>query len=834
MNHNDKIASLLGELTLEEKCLLLAGKNMWETHNIDRLGIKSLKMTDGPAGVRGSTWIDGTHTTYIPCGISLGATFDPLLVERLGSILGSETRSKNSHILLAPTINISRTPLGGRNFENFGEDPYLTGVLATSYIRGVQSHGVGACIKHFVANDSETRRFNMDQQIDERTLREIYVKPFQMALKAKPWTVMSAYPKVNGEHVDCSSFLLKDILRGNLAFDGLVVSDWGGTNDTDKSIVAGTDLEMPGPAIRYGQALLEAVKSGKISETEHIDTSVTRLLSLLSQADNPEFRRTAREAASSAIVLLKNHDILPLDPTQIRSLAILGPNAKTPTTGGTGSAAVNPYYITTPYESISAAAVERNSSLTVSFAQGIRTNLQPPLPGNTLRTPDSSKVGVKVDFYKGHDFQGPVIGSSYWQNSILFMMSDGDTPEILRGKPHCYRATGILTPTESGTYGFSLSNTGKARLYIDDEVLIDNYEWTETGGSFMNCGSANRCAEKDLTSGRQYAFRIDNVVVSPSIPPHDNTLFHTLSGVRVGVELRVDEQALFDESITIAKKADTVVLVVGHNNDTEKEGIDRTSLELPRRTNELVEAVCHANPRTIVVTQSACAIDMPWVDSAPAIVQTWYQGQENGNAIADVLLGKVNPSGKIPITFPRKLEDHGSAQWFPGDISNDYAEFGEGILVGYRWFDAKGLGTLWPFGFGLSYTSFTISDIKVEGKIGASSGSTAFITANVKNTGERDGAEVVQVYMASSPAIQDKGRQVAPRSLVGFSKVFVPSQEARAVRIELESDAVAWFDVDGKGGPGSGGKWRVDGGVYRCSVGTSSRHLMGNVDVVVE
>ncbi|KAI1250349.1 hypothetical protein MGN70_007402 [Eutypa lata] len=862
----DRIQTLLEALTLEEKCHLVAGKNMWETYNIDRLGIRSLKTTDGPAGVRGATWIDGTHTTYIPCGISLAATFDPDLVERVGAILGAEARSKNSHVLLAPTMNISRSPLGGRNFENFGEDPYLSGRMATAYVRGVQVGGdVGACVKHFVANDQETRRFNMDQQIDERTLREIYLRPFEMALReAQPWTVMTSYPKINGEHADCSTSL-RDILRGEWGFDGLVMCDWGGLNDTIKSMIAGTDLEMPGPPIRYGKSLIDAVRAGTVSEKEHVDVSVRRVLKLLDRvglldsaeeekakeeedalkktkegsSDLPEFRELTRKAASEAIVLLKNSNgVLPLQPKKIKKLAILGPNAKKPTTGGTGSAAVNPYYITNPYDSISAAVQEVKPDIEITFSQGILTNLQPPLPGDMLRTPEGTGTGIRVDFYAGHDFHGPVVGSSHWNNSVIFMMSDGDTPEVLRGKPHCYRATGVLTPTTSGTYDLSLLNTGKAKLFIDDALVIDNSEWTQTGGTFMNCGSANRFVTLDLEAGRSYGFRVDNIVVPPPIPPHDNTLFHTLSGLRVGMELRIDEQALFDEAVAAARDADAVVLVVGHNNDTEKEGTDRTSLSLPRRTDELVAAICAVNAHTVVVTQSASAIAMPWAEAAPAIVHAWYQGQENGNALADILVGRVNPSGRMPVTFPRRLEDHGSHGWFPGDAERDHAEYGEGVLVGYRWFDAKDIEPLWPFGFGLSYTTFEISDVKVDGVIGTGGdsgggGQRAIVSVTVTNTGNVDGTEVIQLYISPSPVIKEKGQEAAPRSLVGLSKVAVPAGECRSAKIELDSSAVTWFDVEGKGGPSSGGKWRVDKGAYECYVGTSSRHIVATVQIVV-
>lgn len=849
----DRIDALLRAMTLEEKCLFVAGKNMWETLNIDHLGIRSLKCTDGPAGVRGATWIDGTHTTYVPCGIALAATFDRALVQRVGEILGRETRSKNAHILLAPTMNISRSPLGGRNFENFGEDPLLTGVMASHYIRGVQTQPrVGACMKHYVANDMETRRFNMDETIDERTLREIYLRPFQTTrAAADPWTAMTAYPKINGAHADCSEPLLKEVLRGEWGFEGLVMSDWGGLNNTVQSLVAGTDLEMPGPPTRYGKALLAAIKEGKVSEKDHLDLSVRRILDTLDRlglldpepevdatsnkeqsSDLPEFRQTAREAASGGIVLLKNNgNILPLDPTKIKKLAIIGPNAKTPTTGGTGSAVVNPYYSTNPLESLTKAAKKANPSIDIVYDQGIRTNLQPSLPGPMLKLSGEAGAqnGIRVEFFAGHAFEGPVVSSSQWANSVMFMMSDGDTPGELQGMPHCYRATGVLTPTATGVYDMSLSNTGQTKLYLDDELVIDNTKWTTPGGTFMNCGSVNKMAERTLIAGQQYVVRIDNIVVTPPLKPHDNTLFHTLSGVRVGVQLRIDEDALFEKALASARDADAVVVVVGHNNDTEKEGIDRTSLSLPRRTDELVAAICKIAPSTVVVTQSASAITMPWVDAAPAIVHAWFQGQENGNALTDVLLGTVSPSGKLPVTFPRCLEDHGSHKWFPGDAENDQATYGEGVLVGYRWFDAKGTTPLWPFGYGLSYTRFGISDIQV-GTISATNGKSTTLSCTVSNAGSCAGAEVVQVYVSPSTVIAEQGKDAAPRSLAGFRKVFLEAGTSKTVSIKITSEVVAWYEVE----QGTKGAWRVDPGTYTLYVGTSSRDFAGEVTLVVE
>ena len=865
VHHSLSVERILSELTLDEKCLLLSGKNMWETRNLDRLGIQSLKTTDGPAGVRGAKWTDGSYTTYIPCGISLAATFDPNLVDRIGHVLGAETKSKRSHVLLAPTMNLSRSPFGGRNFENFGEDPFLTGMMATSYIEGVQSQGVGACMKHYVANDMETRRFNMDEQIDERTLRELYLKPFQMALRADPWTAMTAYPKINGEHADTSKFFVTDILREEWGFDGLVMSDWGGLNETVKSIRAGTGLEMPGPPIRYGPALSEAVRSGAVSEKQNVDPAVTYLLRTLARSgllsglpngvstqekadieasrriheaeesmDNEGFRATAREAAASGIVLLKNdRGLLPFEPTTIRRLAIIGPNAKNPTAGGTGSAIVNPYYVTTPYDSIDEAAKQLHPHIEITYERGIITYLQPPLMGSLIRTPDNQANGVHVDFYEGSEFHGPVVATTHWQDSMVYLMSDGDTPEALRGKQFCYRARGVFKPTASGTYQLSLSNTGRAKFFIDNNLILDNTNWSQISGNFMNCGSVEIFAEMHLEENRSYDFRVDNVVVPPPTRPHDNTLFHRISGVRVGLLLKHDEDQLLRNAVLAAKEADVAILVVGHNNDTEREGSDRTSLSLPGRTDELVSAVCAANHNTVIIIQSACAVSMPWAPQANAIVHAWYQGQENGNAIADVLFGKVNPSGKLPITFPRQIEDHGSHKWFPGDAEKDFAEYGEGVLVGYRWFDAMSIEPLFPFGFGLSYTTFVLQGASVSSYISVDGATQAKVSVEVMNTGSLDGSEVVQLYLSSSDAIGQLGRSQVVKSLAGFQKVHVPAGQSRVVHISVGSDAVAWFDVAGKGVAGSAGKWRVDAGLYKGFVGTSSRSIAQIVDVIV-
>ncbi|KAJ5462933.1 glycoside hydrolase [Penicillium sp. IBT 31633x] len=832
---------LLQDLTLEEKVSLLAGQNMWETTAIERLGIPSLKMTDGPAGPRGSKWNYGSPTTFIPCGVSLAATWDPALVEKIGTVLGDETRRKGCRTLLAPTMNLSRSPLGGRNFEGYGEDPFLVGTISTAVIRGIQAKGVGACMKHFILNDTETRRFNVDQKIDARTLREVYMKPFAMALEADPWTAMVSYPLINGVHADESPLILPQLLRKELHFDRLVMSDWGGCNSTVESLIATTDLEMPGPPVRRGERLLAAIHEGKINERAHVDPSVKRVLQFLEKAgllpsladlsghplqqhaspeqpqNNTKFHQIARQAAQGGLVLLKNDKtLLPLQPSSLKSIAIIGPNARKPTAGGSGSAAVNPFYLTTPEDCLKTALTSSNPDIQIKYEQGLPFTIRPPLLGDLLWVPDLSQQGFQVEFFAGHLFDGSVVSSSQWPNSLVYLMNDGDVPPSLKGQKYSYRATGVIKPQVSGTYTLSVANTGKAKVFFEEVLLIDNTKWTEvaTSNGFLGCSSPDKVAVIELKSGCSYKISVENLVTLPPVRSIDNTLFPEVSGLRLGLAIHEDEQGMFDRAVEAAGSCNMAVVVVGHNKDSEGEGGDRASLDLPGRTNDLVSAICAANPNTAVVVQSASAFSMPWADQARSIVLGWYQGQENGNALADVLLGKCNFSGKTPITFPRHLSDHGSSKWHPAEAAQDRSTFGEKVLIGYRSFEERDVAPLWPFGFGLSYTSFTLSEIRLDGQMTTSANSMIVVNVCLSNEGEHDGHQVVQAYISPSCQIRAKGLSSYPKTLAGFSKTWVPAGQTRDVRITVRSKELRWYDEEV-------GDWRVDAGTYSCFVGTS-------------
>jgi beta-glucosidase len=449
-----------------------------------------------------------------------------------------------------------------------------------------------------------------------------------------------------------------------------------------------------------------------------------------------------------------------------------------------------------------------------------------PLLGAAIKTPEGDKIGVRMDFYSGYDLAGDIVGTRFWDSSNIFLMTDGDLLESLKGKPYSFRLTGNLTVPESGLYKFGVSSIGKAKLYLNDDLVIDNSAWTQRGDTFMNCGSAEKQGDLQLDQSIVYKVRLDQAATAAPLKPHDNTLFGSLSGIRIGMLPPINEDDLLADAVQKAAQADVAILVIGMNNDWEREGVDRTTLKLPRETNKLISAVCAANPRTIVVNQSACAVDMSaWKHQAAGIIQAWYQGQENGNALADVLLGLANPSGKLPITFPARIEDHGTADCFPGDLENDIAEYKDGIFAGYRWFDKCGTDPLWCFGYGLSYTTFAVTKFRSQGEI--SSTGSATIVANVKNTGSVIGSEVVQVYVSSSSSIGALGLDSVHKSLKGFEKVELLPGEEKEVVIELDSDAVSWYDVTLPG-------WRLDPGEYTAWVGCSSRDMRGQTKLIVQ
>jgi beta-glucosidase len=815
------IDDLLGQMTLQEKVALLAGADMWHTVPIERLGIPSLKMTDGPNGARGSGRSANSLTSAcFSVGIALAATWNTELIERVGQALAQEALSKGARVLLAPTVNIHRSPLNGRNFECFSEDPYLSARMAVAYISGVQSQGVGATVKHFVCNDSEFERHTISSEVRERPLRELYLVPFQAAVQeAGAWAVMAAYNKVNGVYASENPEALTRILRDEWGFDGLIMSDWYGTKSTAAAANAGLDLEMPGPAIWRGENLLQAVKDSEVSEAT-IDERARRVLQLIDRAglfaqpetpleqaiDRPEHRALAREAAGEGIVLLKNErDALPLRRETLRSLAIIGPNAKAARIMGGGSSTVNPHYAVTPFDGISASA---GNSIRVGYEPGCANHKLLPLVDASLLSPDrdGTERGLTLEFFNNDDLSGTPVLTTRTRATELYWL--GQVPEGVDARQFSVRCCGWITPRETGTYTFGLVSVGLSRFFIDGQEVIDNWTQQTGGESYYGIGTIEVKADIDLEAGRAYeiAIELNKNAMVPLVAMH------------LGCFMRLPTDAL-ERAAALAAASDVALVCVGLSNEWESEGFDQPDMELVGEQAALIERVAAANKNTVVILNTGSPITMPWLDQVAAVVQAWYPGQECGNAIADVLFGDVTPSGKLPQTFPARLQDNPTYINYPGENGRVY--YGESLFVGYRYYEKKDIAPLFPFGFGLSYTTFSYSNLRLSStQIGPDD--TLHVSVDVTNTGQRAGKEVVQVY------IQDvsSSLQRPEKELKAFTKVQLAPGETKTVTLTINRDSLAYYDDLAQ-------QWIAEAGEFKVLVGSSSQDIRATATFVL-
>jgi beta-glucosidase len=696
-----KIDSLISLMTLEEKIGMLHGNSMFATKAIERLGIPELTMADGPLGIREEisrdSWAaagwDNDFATYYPAGGGLAATWNTELAYLFGTSVGEEAIARDKDVLLSPAINIIRTPLGGRTYEYFTEDPFLNKKITVPFIVGVQENDVAVCVKHFAANNQETHRDYVDVQIDERTLREIYLPAFEAAVKeAHAYSFMGAYNKFRGEYLCENSYMLTDVLRDEWGFEGIVISDWAAVHDTKKSLESGLDIEMGTPKpfneFFYADSLFEKVTSGNIAATE-VDKPVKRILRMMftlksiddkgrakGSINTEDHFEDAYKIASESVVLLKNDkNLLPLKTEGIKSIAVIGNNAKKKNALG-------------------------------GFGAGVKTKREvTPLEGLENRLPKS----IKINYAEGY----------------LERYSNDEKTKL-----------GDIT--------------------LNGPVTIDTLEPT-----------------------------------------------------------------MLEAAINAAKNADVTIIFAGSNRDYETEASDRASLDLPFGQEELIKKVLEVNPNTIVVMIAGAPFDIEDISQrANSLIWSWFNGSEGGNALADIILGNVNPSGKLPWTMPKKLDDSPAhaTQSFPGDESVTYAE---GILVGYRWFDTKNVAPLYPFGYGLSYTNFEYSDLRTDKK---TYDSTEIIEATftIKNTGDIDGKDVAQLYV-SDPASQV---EKAAQELKGFKKVFVESGASSRVSIQIPVKELAYYNAAEK-------EWLVESGVYILKIGNSSRNIKAKVAVSV-
>ncbi len=791
-----RVDDLLTRMTLEEKVSLCAGKAGDCTQPLERLGVPSLRVTDGPHGVG---W--GVKSTCFPVGVAMGASWNPDLIRRVGAALADEARAENRHVLLGPCINIHRTPLGGRNFESFSEDPHLAGRIAVAYVKGVQSRRVGTSVKHYALNNQEWERTTISVEIDERAMREIYLSAFEAAVKeADPWTVMGAYNKVRGAWCCENPYLLNQVLKKEFGFRGVLVSDWGATHSTVDSALAGLDLEMPGPGEHLNDRLLQAVRDGKVPETAVDDMArrILRVIFLAGLMDKPdprfkgalgttEHRALARELAAEAITLLKNEDAaLPLDIGKVKSVAVIGPNAAEARLGGGGSSTVNPPYGVSPLEGIERKCADR---VVVRYeAGGVGPMDLNPIPSGCLVPPDGrpGEKGLRGEYFDNMRLEGaPVMTRTDPQ--VDFNWGAGSPDGRIPPDRFSVRWTGKLVPVRSGMYELGMTTDDGFRLYLDGKLVVD--QWVDQANQ---TGSVRIRLEE----GRSYDLRAEY---------YEN---EGAAAARLGWIEETDPA--MDLAVQAARECDVAIVCAGLSAHFEGEGVDRDNMELPGKQNELIRRVAAANHRTIVVLNSGTPLVMAeWLDQVAAVVQAWYPGMEGGHAIADILFGDVNPSGRLPVSFPKRLEDNPSHNHYPG--RDGVVRYAEGIWVGYRYYDTKNVEPLFPFGHGLSYTTFEYSDLVVEKAAG---GGKAGVSLKLKNTGERAGAEVVQVYVRDVTASVER----PAKELKAFRKVFLAPGEEQAVTFALTERDLAFYDVERQ-------RWTAEPGEFEILVGSSSRDI---------
>ena len=790
-----RVESLLGKMTVEEKIDLIAGVDFFYLRGVPRLGVPRLRMVDGPMGVRN----DGPATAF-GGGIALAATWNTDLVRRIGVEFGRDTRAKGGHFLLAPGVNIYRAPVAARNFEYFGEDPFLAARLAVSFIDGVQSQGVAATIKHFVANNSEFDRNNTDSIVDERTLREIYLPAFEAAVKeARVGAIMDGYNLTNGLYMSQHRYLNVDVVKREWGFDGVIMSDWIATYDAIGAANGGLDVEMPSGAHFNRDNLLPAIESGEVSMAT-LDDKVRRILRVAArfgwldreQLDTsiPRYNRKAREAAlqgaREGIVLLRNENgTLPLDAEGIESVLVVGPNAHPAVTGGGGSSKVEPFTAVSILEGIVESGGEE---LEVLYAPGLATLDQMVSQTAFSTTADGSTPGLNAEYFATSDLSGdPVLSRVEPRIAISAGWDEPAYPEGTLSE----RWTGFYNAQQSGTYDFFVPASGDGggfyRLFVNGELVLDNW--------LLNKAIVDYVALELESGAHEIVFEHHG---RPKWPGARLQLGISRHGDRVDAATR-----------QLAARVDAVVVAAGFDASTESEGADRT-FSLPPGQDELIRAMAAANKRTIVVMTSGGAVDMTgWLERVPALLQAWFPGQEGGMAVAEILLGKVNPSGRLPATFERRWEDNPVYPHYYPEPGTRRILYEEGVFVGYRGFERNGIAPLFPFGHGLSYTTFEYSDLEITP--GTTRDGNVQVSFDVTNSGDRAGAEVVQVYIADTHSAVPR----PPKELKGFAKVGLDPGESRRVTIALDRRSFAYYDT-------ADGGWAVAPGVFAVLVGRSS------------
>jgi beta-glucosidase len=789
-----RVDSMLKQLSLEEKIDLIGGVDNFYIRAIPRIGLPRLKMADGPVGVRNY----GPSTVF--GGIGLAATWDPALAQRIGAVIGEDARARGVHFMLGPGVNIYRAPMCGRNFEYFGEDPFLSSRTAVAYIKGMQSQGVSATVKHFMGNNQEYDRHNMDSIIDERTMREIYLPVFEAAVKeAHVGAMMDSYNLTNGQHMSQNGYLNTDVAKKDWGFTGIMMSDWGGTYDGVAAANGGLDLEMPSGKFMNRATLLPAVKSGKLSEAT-IDDKVRRILRTAiqfgwldrDQTDlsipklNPEGRQATLDAARAGMVLLKNDgNLLPLEKGKIRSIAVIGPDAYPAQPGGGGSAEAKPF---TPVSYLEGVANSLGTGAKVYYDRGLSTLDEIAKHTEFMTEATGGRQGLKTEFFTNGNLSGTptTIRTDKHVNYEPARGGDGAASDM------SIRWSGYFTPTTPGDYLVFVQGPGENggyRLYVDKKLVFDNWkDWY----AFVSEASLN------FTSG-----------------PHQIELdYYTHGGwgkTTANLGIVRPETLVTPEAKSLASHADAVVLAVGFDTSSEGESGDRT-FRLPPGQDELISQIAAANKNTIVVVTSGGGVDMAaWVERVPALFEAWYPGQDGGTALAQLLFGDFNPSGRLPISIERRWEDNAVHDSYYPKNNEKKVEYTEGVFVGYRHFDKSSVKPLFPFGYGLSYTTFAYKNLTISPATASGEVTAAF---DVTNTGARAGAETAQVYVGDQHASVPR----PVKELKGFAKVELNPGETKHVEVTLDRRAFSYYDVKNH-------KWSVAPGDFDIYVAHSSTEI---------
>lgn len=804
------IEQLVDEMSLAEQVALLSGQDFWSVAGNARLGIGTLKVTDGPNGARGGgSLIGGVKSASFPVGIALGATWNPELVGEIGAALADEVKSKGAHVSLAPTVNIHRSVTNGRNFECYSEDPVLTANLAVAYIKGLQDNGISATIKHFVGNESEIERTTINSVIDERTLREIYLIPFEAAVKqAGTWGVMSSYNKLNGTYTAENEWLLTKVLRKDWGFDGIVVSDWFGSRSTAPTVNAGLDLEMPGPTRDRGDKLIAAVEAGEVS-AETVRTRALNMLQLMQRVgalhdledrpeqanDRPEHRALIRRAGAEAAVLLKNDGVLPLSKN-LKKIAVIGPNARQAQIMGGGSAQLNPHYAISPYDGVVSAVGED----VLTYAKGCDNHRFEPL----------LKGDFRAEWFNNETLSGAPVHTDAMDEMTAFLF--GSVAEGKVDPSHfSLRLTGTFTPEQSGLHRVGAHAAAKIKVYVDGKLAVDGWSNWQKGRTFFEEGSDPVIGEVELTSGQAH-----DVVIELATKPSANL---DLAAFYVGIG-RPLGNADIAEAVDAAKNADVALVFVGRTGEWDTEGSDLDDIGLPGQQNELVSAVAAANPKTIVVLQTGGPVEMPWITEVAGLIAAWYPGQELGNAVADVLFGDAEPGGRLPQSFPRVWADNPTRsqdpEIYPGLDGN--VRYEEGLFIGYRHYDKSGIAPLFPFGFGLSYTKMEFSGFQVA----LADDGNAIVTFGLRNIGTRRGSEVVQIYVRD--VMSSVARPI--KELKAFRKITLDANDGQTFSLDLKPRDFAYFDVNRQ-------CWQVEPGEFEILAGFSAADIRASTKVNV-